>query len=227
MSFARGKSHPPRPSSECNGLSTRCIQHLVQHKCPLCRTRFSPQEVRKLHVDRDPNVKAILDVEPSQSAPSAPEADGEGQRLLNEITRIVKEGAKINEIRRVIDECRAYYKSQGDQVCSHVCLCSDVRSKTGDLQYTPVRVSCLLLHNLAESQRKLSLQADELKGLRAECDDIRERFAEELEAAELKYDDLQKARQEERDAQMAKEKSLRDRYYDMNQSWLWLVPVLH
>ncbi|KIM59885.1 hypothetical protein SCLCIDRAFT_125322 [Scleroderma citrinum Foug A] len=186
----------------------RCIQHLVQHKCPLCRTRFSPQEVRKLHVDRDPNVKAILDVEPSQSAPSAPEADGEGQRLLNEITRIVKEGAKINEIRRVIDECRAYYKSQGDQ-------------------YTPVRVSCLLLHNLAESQRKLSLQADELKGLRAECDDIRERFAEELEAAELKYDDLQKARQEERDAQMAKEKSLRDRYYDMNQSWLWLVPALH
>jgi len=93
----------------------RCIQLLVQHKCPLCRTRFSPHwEVRKFHVDHDPNVKAIIDVEPSQSTPSAPEADEEVQCLSNEISWIVEEGAKINVIWQVINECRAYYKSQGD-----------------------------------------------------------------------------------------------------------------
>lgn len=225
-SFVRSKSHSPI-RVPINPQGRRCIEHLVQHKCPLCRTRFSPQGVRKLHVDRDPNVKAIIDEEPSHSTPSTPEADEEAQRLLNEIARIVKEGAKINEIRRVIDDCRTYYKSQGDQVHSpsvHVLMSE---SKTGDLQYTPVRVSCLLLHNVAETQRKLSLQVDELKSLRAECADVRERFAEELEAAELRYDDLQKVRQEERDAQLAKEKSLRDHDDEMNQSWLWLVPASH
>ncbi|KAG6331738.1 hypothetical protein ID866_7349 [Astraeus odoratus] len=185
----------------------KCLEHLVQHKCPLCRTRFSPQEVRRLHVDRDPNVKAIVEEEPAQPAPAAPVEDEEAQRLLNEIAQIVKQGAKLHEIRSVIDECRAYYKSQGDH-------------------YTPVRVSCLLLHNLAESQRRLSLQAEELKGLRAERDDIRERLSAELEAAELRYEDLQRTSEEDKQTLVAKEKSLRDHYDEMNQSWLCEVLAL-
>ncbi|KAI6112292.1 hypothetical protein EDD16DRAFT_1728104 [Pisolithus croceorrhizus] len=179
----------------------KCLEHLVQNKCPLCRMHFDPLEVRRLHVDRDPNVKAIIEEEPAQSPSSVPVADGEAQRLLNEITRIVKEGAKINEIRRVIDECRTYYKSQGDQ-------------------YTPVRVSCLLLHNLAESQRKLSLQAEELKALRAERDDIREHLTAELDTVKHDFEQLQRTSQEEKETLLVKEKYLRDRYDEMNQSWL-------
>jgi hypothetical protein len=29
----------------------RCLDHLLRHICPLCRSQFSPQEVRRLHVD--------------------------------------------------------------------------------------------------------------------------------------------------------------------------------
>lgn len=179
----------------------KCLEHLVQNKCPLCRIHFDPLEVRRLHVDRDPNVKATIEEESAQCPFPTPVADDEAQRLLNEITRIVKEGAKINEIRRVIDECRTYYKSQGDQ-------------------YTPVRVSCLLLHNLAESQRKLSLQAEELKALRAERDDIHEHLTAELETVKRDFEQLQRTSQEEREALLVKEKCLRDRYDEMNQSWL-------
>ncbi|KAI6008616.1 hypothetical protein EDC04DRAFT_2610863 [Pisolithus marmoratus] len=179
----------------------KCLEHLVQNKCPLCRMPFEPSEVRKLHVDRDPNVKATVEEDAAQCPPSVPAADEEAQRLLNEIARIVKEGAKIVDIRRVIDECRTYYKSQGDQ-------------------YTPVRVSCLLLHNLAESQRKLSLQAEDLKELRAERDNIHEHLTGELEAVKRDYEQLWRTTQEEKATLLATEKCLRDRYDEMNQSWL-------
>ncbi|KAG1869140.1 hypothetical protein C8R48DRAFT_597834 [Suillus tomentosus] len=29
----------------------KCLGHLLRHTCPLCRTRFSPQDVRRLHID--------------------------------------------------------------------------------------------------------------------------------------------------------------------------------
>ena len=100
-------------------MSSRCLDHLMQHKCPLCRERFSPRDIRKLHVDRDPATgMGVTGTELSSEPITAPpQIDNESQRLLDDIARIVKEGGKLNEIRRVIDECRAYYKSQpGNQV---------------------------------------------------------------------------------------------------------------
>ena len=89
----------------------------MQHKCPLCRERFSPRDVRKLHVDRDPATRTSTSDPPSEPVVIAPQIDNESQRLLDDIARIVKEGGKVNEIRRVIDECRSYYKSlPGNQV---------------------------------------------------------------------------------------------------------------
>lgn len=92
----------------------------MQQKCPLCRERFSPRDIRKLHVDRDPSTKSIESPPTATSSELmvvAPQIDNGSQRLLDDIARIVKEGGKVNEIRRVIDECRAYYKSQpGNQV---------------------------------------------------------------------------------------------------------------
>ena len=91
----------------------------MQHKCPLCRERFSPRDIRKLHIDRDPStgVASTEPSEPSDPVVAPPQIDNESQRLLDDIARIVKEGGRVNEIRRVIDECRAYYKSQpGNQV---------------------------------------------------------------------------------------------------------------
>ncbi|KAI5993874.1 hypothetical protein EDD15DRAFT_2166683 [Pisolithus albus] len=99
----------------------KCVEHLVQNKCPLCRIHFDPLEVRRLYVDGDPNVNATIEEESAQRPFPTPVANEEPQCLLNEITRIVKEDAKINEIRRVIDECRTYYESQGDQVSFWSC----------------------------------------------------------------------------------------------------------
>ncbi|KIJ62292.1 hypothetical protein HYDPIDRAFT_169207 [Hydnomerulius pinastri MD-312] len=177
----------------------KCLGHLAQHKCPLCRQRFSPQDIRKLHVDRDPSSAAINDsIEPSAQPPPV---DDEAQRLLDDIARIVKEGAKIHDIRRVIDESRAYYKSQPGN------------------QYTPVRVGCLLLHNVAESQRKLQLQAEQIREITTARDEIRERLTSELDAADLKYQELQRTSRDEKETALAIEKSLREHYDRMNDYW--------
>ncbi|KIK98626.1 hypothetical protein PAXRUDRAFT_133812 [Paxillus rubicundulus Ve08.2h10] len=177
----------------------KCLEHLMQHKCPLCRTQFSPRDVRKLHVDRDPSARTIESA--SEPVAEAPTLDDESQRLLDDIARIVKEGGKLNEIRRVIDECRAYYKSQPGN------------------QYTPVRVSCLLLNGLAEAHGKLHLQADQLREVAIARDEIRDRLTSELEAVDFKYQELQRTSRDEKDTALAIEKSLREHYDHMNNFW--------
>jgi len=182
----------------------KCLDHLMQQKCPLCRERFSPRDIRKLHVDRDPSTKSIESPPTATSSELmvvAPQIDNGSQRLLDDIARIVKEGGKVNEIRRVIDECRAYYKSQPGN------------------QYTPVRVSCLLLHNLLEAQRKLVTQADQLRETTATRDEISDRLTSELEAIRLKYEDLERTSRDEKDTALAIEKSLREHYDQMNSFW--------
>ncbi|KAG6371310.1 hypothetical protein JVT61DRAFT_9781 [Boletus reticuloceps] len=187
----------------------KCLDHLMQQKCPLCRERFSPRDIRKLHVDRDPSTIAAVD-SPSEPVVIAPQIDNESQRLLDDITRIVKEGGKVNEIRRVIDECRAYYKSQPGN------------------QYTSVRVSCLLLHNLLEAQRKLVMQAEQIRETTATRDEIRDRLTSELEAVQLKYEDLERTSRDEKDTALAIEKSLREHYDQMNSFWKgWMETVNH
>ena len=128
MSFA--KSEHPVPLSSMDRISLtprdRCLDHLVQHECPICRERFSPRDTRKLHVERDPATASAasssssttrLTEPPADITAITPQVDNESQRLLDDIARIVKEGGKFNEIRRVIDECRAYSKSlPGNQV---------------------------------------------------------------------------------------------------------------
>lgn len=174
-------------------------------------------------MDRDPNVRSTVVDDSVDPTNSVPPADQEAQRLLNHIARIVKEGAKINEIRRVIDECRTYYKAQGDQVRLLLALFCPPNAARGR-QYTPVRVSCLLLHNLAESQRKLSSQVEDLDRLCVERDEIRDRLTSDLEASELKFQDLEQTRQYEKETALATEKSLREHYDQMNQYWIRFVP---
>ncbi|KAG8221491.1 hypothetical protein J3R82DRAFT_1704 [Butyriboletus roseoflavus] len=185
----------------------KCLDHLMQHKCPLCRERFSPRDVRKLHVDRDPSTRTTEPLSDSVVVP--PQIDNESQRLLDDIARIVKEGGKVNEIRRVIDECRAYYKSQPGN------------------QYTPVRVSCLLLHNLLEAQRKQVLQTEQIRETAAARDEIRDRLTSELEAAQLKYEDLERTRRDEKETALTVEKSLRDHYDQMNSFWKGWMESVH
>ena len=88
-----------------------------------------------------------------------------------------------------------------------------------DVQYTPVRVGCLLLHNLLEAQRKLVVQAEQLRETTATRDEIRDRLTSELEAIQHKYDDLKRTSRDEKETALAIEKSLRDHYDQMNNFW--------
>lgn len=102
----------------------RCLRSLTRQLCPLCRTPFQPDDVRKLHID-------------SCSRPSTPDEDsapGSPESGYNEfptpardfhtrITRIVLDGAKASEVRDFIDEVRRWLTTQpSDEVC---CACSE------------------------------------------------------------------------------------------------------
>lgn len=86
-------------------------------------------------------------------------------------------------------------------------------------QYTPVRVSCLLLHNLLEVQRKQVMQAEHLREASAARDEIRDRLTSELEAAQLKYEDLERTSRDEKETALTIEKSLREHYDQLNNFW--------
>ena len=74
----------------------------MQSQCPLCRDEFSPQDIRKLHVDSDA---------PS-STTVAPQVDTQVQRLLDDIAKTANGGSTAEETERVIDLCDAYHNAQ-------------------------------------------------------------------------------------------------------------------
>lgn len=209
----------------------KCLDHLLRHICPLCRTRFSPQDVRRLHIDMQSPAITTASIEevPENPESSSPPPDDEARTLQNDIARVVKEGAKLPELRRVIEKCRTYYKSQSAD------------------QQNPVKVSALLLWNLAESQRHLAeMRKDKaaevektrvveiaLEEMRLEkvaeaeraceakivLEEVRSRLTAEIVNLQMKYEELQRIRQDEKDTALAVEKSLREHYDELNAHW--------
>ncbi|KAG1856340.1 hypothetical protein DFJ58DRAFT_340866 [Suillus subalutaceus] len=209
----------------------KCLDHLLRHICPLCRTRFSPQEVRRLHIDmQSPTITtASIEEVPENPESSSPPPDDEARALQNDIARVVKEGAKLPELRRVIEKCRTYYKSQSAD------------------QQNPVKVSALLLWNLAESQRHLAemrkdkaaevektrvveialeetrlekvAEAERACEAKLVLEELRSRLTAEIVNLQLKYEELQRIRQDEKDTALAVEKSLREHYDELNAHW--------
>lgn len=209
----------------------KCLDHLLRHICPLCRTRFSPQDVRKLHIDmQSPMITtATIEEVPENPESSSPPPDNEARILQEDIARVVREGAKLPELRRVIEKCRTYYKSQSAD------------------QQNPVKVSALLLWNLAESQRHLAeMRKDKaveieknrvvetaLEDMRREkvaevektceakiaLEELRSRLTAEIVNLQVKYEELQRIRQDEKDTALAVEKSLREHYDESNSYW--------
>ena len=84
-------------------FSIRCLVHM-QPQCPLCRRDFFPWDIRKLHVG-------------SVGSTVAPHAiDARSQRLLDAIAHAGGVGASLEDMQRVIDQCRVYHgcDAQGD-----------------------------------------------------------------------------------------------------------------
>lgn len=172
---------------------------------------------------------SIEEVPENPEPSSSPPPDDEARTLQNDIARVVKEGAKLPELRRVIEKCRAYYKSQSAD------------------QQNPVKVSALLLWNLAESQRHLAemrkdktaevektrvveialeeMRREKVAEVERTCEvkialeEVRSRLTTELVDAQVKYEELQRIRQDEKDTALAVEKSLREHYDELNAYW--------
>lgn len=172
---------------------------------------------------------ASIEEVPENPESHSPPPDDEARTLQNDIARVVKEGAKLPELRRVIEKCRIYYKSQ-----------------TAD-QQNPVKVSALLLWNLAESQRHLAemrkekatevektrvveialeeTKLEKVSEAQRACEakivleEVRSRLTAEIVNLQMKYEELQRIRQDEKDTALAVEKSLREHYDELNAQW--------
>lgn len=172
---------------------------------------------------------ASIEEVPENPEPSSPPPDDEARALQNDIARVVKEGAKLPELRRVIEKCRTYYKSQSAD------------------QQNPVKVSALLLWNLAESQRYLAemrkdkatevektrvveIALEEMRQAKVAevertceakiaLEEVHSRLTAEIVDLQVKYEELRRIRQDEKDTALAVEKSLREHYDELNAYW--------
>jgi hypothetical protein len=90
-----------------------CIDSLPKPICPLCRTRFESEDIRKLHIDRGqtPHIP-LLPFDESSESDEDDEISQEARTYQTDITRIVKEGAPASELRALIDRCHIWLKSQ-------------------------------------------------------------------------------------------------------------------
>ena len=67
-------------------LLRRCLFSLSPHLCPLCRKRFDPSKVKRLHVDRPDTVDENRENDLLQRmAISAEAPEDQLQELLNEV----------------------------------------------------------------------------------------------------------------------------------------------
>lgn len=79
---------------------------------------------------------------------------------------------------------------------------------------------------MTETQRKLAVEAQSVRGLRADCETLRKQLDTERDAAERKYAELERASSDEKDTAMAIEKSLRDHYAQLDGEWRRLVLIM-
>lgn len=95
-------------------IVSRCVNSLPKPICPLCRTKFEPQDIRKLHIDRGQTPRPPLaSTETVDMAQSLHDARG----YQTDITRIVRVGAPASELKALIDQCHIWLKNQPpDQV---------------------------------------------------------------------------------------------------------------
>jgi hypothetical protein len=125
----------------------------------------------------------------------------EARRYQTDITRIVKVGAPASELRVLIDQCHIWLKTQPHD------------------QHEDLRVSFLLLYNLTETQRKLGVESESVRGLWADCEKLRVQIDSERDAAERKYAELERSSVDEKETALAIEKSLRDHYRQLDEEW--------
>lgn len=65
----------------------------------------------------------------------------------------------------------------------------------------------------------MAVEAQSVRALRAESEELRNKLDDERDEAERKYAELQRANADEKETSMAIEKSLRDHYSQLDTEW--------
>ncbi|KAH9950759.1 hypothetical protein B0H21DRAFT_686080 [Amylocystis lapponica] len=176
----------------------RCLQSLTRHCCPLCRTPFHIHEVRRLHIDKGGR-------SPSPSLPvdstDLAELSSHARRLHNRITHIVREGASMSDVRDVLEEVRGWLLTQPPD------------------EHADLRSVYLLLFRYTDLQYRAVEDKRALADIQRTCDDLKEQLQSERQAADTKCQELSRQLSDEMDTAKAVEKSLRERYSDMDKEW--------
>lgn len=84
---------------------SRCMQSLPKPLCPLCRVEFAPHDVRRVLVD-----KAMLP--PATPALQTADLDAHARRLQASISRVVLNGASMNELLGLLSEASNWLNTQ-------------------------------------------------------------------------------------------------------------------
>lgn len=194
---------------------------MTRQSCPLCRTAFQPEDVRKLHIDKCSRPSTPVET----SAPGSPESDynefpSPARDFHNRITHIVLDGAKATEVRDFIDEVRRWLTTQpSDEVfCSHSDVLCSPRLTTLP-QHLDLRAAYLLLFKYTDLQYKVKEEKAAAADLRELYDELKETMASEREAADEKYQKLAQKRVEEMERAMTEERNLRDRLDHVEKEW--------
>ncbi|RPD65465.1 hypothetical protein L227DRAFT_212951 [Lentinus tigrinus ALCF2SS1-6] len=98
----------------------RCLLSLPKAACPLCRSRFDHDDVRRVHVDK-------TQLPPSTPSLSFADIDA-ARRLQTQSTRLVLHGGSTDEYRELIGELGNWLETQYAQEVRYVSPSSTVRS---------------------------------------------------------------------------------------------------
>lgn len=180
----------------------RCLRSLTRQNCPLCRSPFQPEDVRKLHIDECSRPSTPVD----RSIPGTPESDYNefptpARDFQNRITRIVLDGAKATEVRDFIDEVRRWLTTQPSD------------------EHPDLRSAYLLLFKYTDLQYKVKEEKAAAADFRELAEQLKETLQSEREAADLKYQKLAQKRVEEMERAMTEERVLRDRLDHVEKEW--------
>ena len=189
--------------------------------CPLCRSAFTPRDVRRLCVDNDGDAASPTTL--------APRVDAHVQRLLCDIANAAGGNPTIEATERMIEQCHTYHNTQphADGPVRDKIQKPPIRdTMTYSLfKHTPLGVSYLLLSTLLEAQRKLLLQADQISELSSARDDIHDRLTSELVTSQLRYHRSEEARLREKETALLHERIFEAQYMKVNAFWKWLVQI--
>ncbi|KAI0717404.1 hypothetical protein C8T65DRAFT_116229 [Cerioporus squamosus] len=177
------------------GLCSLCLQSLPKPACPLCRSRFEPDDVRRVHVDK-------TQLPPSTPSLSFASIDA-ARRLQAQATRLVLHGGSTDEYLELIGELGSWLETQYPQ-------------EHGDLRATHV-----LLWKYGEIQKKLEKQKSRVATVEQACSDkiavVEQNCSDRIAAVEQTCHDLQRQIDEEREklnAQLQEERELAAAKYE-------------